>query len=369
MGLKNNFLYLSILLSSTLIELVEAKIILPELLAKQATSNIRFISHDAKFTYYQKKSGSLHFSTNYQVKEFINAKNGSQFSMISSPARRKIIISQNEHYNSYFSLRNNLKLFVINYGKFDVKTIGEGTYPKLHLTDEWLSFFDSTEKTLTFQNLDNNILKFKIKLNNNINPYFVPQVVMSDEDTIYYTDLSANGEVGLLKHSRSTGKTDILLKTRSPNLRAEICINNNDLFFAQYGTNNTKLGTTISKIKVPFPDFSKRELIYQSSEDDLGQLICNHTNGFVYFIKKYPTAAGFETDAVEVNITTKELKLISELKTLTSIINMDGTLLALNKGKYFIAKGNFDFKNVDSLGSLPPESATESIKEMEKNKP
>lgn len=369
MGLKNKLLFLSFLhLTFFSSSSLEAKIILPELLAKQATNNIRFISHDAKFTYYQKRSGSLHFSTNYQVKEFISGKIGSQFSMLSSPARKKIIITQNESFNSYFSIRNNLKLFIVDYGKFQPKPLGEGISPKLHLNDEWASYFDSAEKSIIFQNIDNNILKFKIVLNNNINPYFVPEVVMANEDTIFYTDLSGNGEVGILKHSRSTGKTDLLLKTRSHNLRAELCLNAKDIYFAQYGINQSKLGTNISRIKFPFTDFSKRELIYQSSDDDIGQLICNYSNESLYLLKKYPTVSGFDVDVAEINTTTKEVKLASELKTVTSLINMDGTLLALNKGKYFIVKGNFDFKNVDSLGALPPESASESIREMDKNK-
>ena len=56
---------LKIFLSLFMLTSVQAKIVLPELLAKQAVSNIRYLSQDGKFTYYQKRSGSLLFSSNY----------------------------------------------------------------------------------------------------------------------------------------------------------------------------------------------------------------------------------------------------------------------------------------------------------------
>jgi hypothetical protein len=40
---------------------------------------------------------------------------------------------------------------------------------------------------------------------------------------------------------------------------------------------------------------------------------------------------------------------MSEILTATNIINMDGVLLTLEKGQYYIVKGNVDYKNTDLL--------------------
>ena len=95
MALKNsNTMILKIFLTLVFSTSLQAKIVLPELLAKQAVTNIRFLSQDGKFTYYQKRSGSLLFSSNYKVIEMIKGQIGTQYTVIGTPARKKIIVMQ-----------------------------------------------------------------------------------------------------------------------------------------------------------------------------------------------------------------------------------------------------------------------------------
>lgn len=364
MVLKNKKIFLQILLFFIFNNSVMAKIILPELLTKQAVSNIRFLSRDGKFTYYQKRSGSLLFSSNYKVFEMIKGKMFSQYSLIATPAQRKILITQNENFNSFYASKESQKIFIVNFGETATTEVGFGSSPQLHLNDSWLSYYDHNKKVIHFENTNNRALAFFIKLNNSINPYFVPQVVMSDDNTVYYTDLNQTGAVGIISFKRSTEKTEIIFKAPTPMVKAEICLNQAYLVMGLFGINSSNEGSVISRAKLPIDNFSKREVLYTSSLNDVGQLLCNGNKNFS-FIKNTGTNEFPETDLFELDPDEKKISPLSELKTITSAIDMDGILLVTDKGKYFIAKGNVDYKNIDSLKALPPTSAARAIEEID----
>jgi len=346
---------------------VDAKIILSELLAKQAVGNIRFLSQSGKFTYYQKNSGSLLFSSNYKVFEMLKGPTGTQYSLIGTSTRKKIAITQNINFNTFYSLRSKENIFLVDYGGTEVREVGKGSNIQLHQEDTWISYYDFYTRTLTFESTANSATRFNIKLNNRSNPYFTPQVVMSDQDTVYYTDLGENGITGLLQYKRTTNKSELIYKLKNPMIRAEICLNNNQLIMSMYGLNFSKEGSVITKINLPFKDFTSRESIYSSNVNDIGQLVCDFKENSIVFIKNFGTNDQMSPDVVELDLKTKETNRLSEMFTITSLLNMDGTLLALDKGKYFIVKGSLDFKNIDSLKSLPPGGFGEAIKKIDQD--
>lgn len=364
MALRNKVI--PFLVSTLFVGLANAKIELPELLAKQALSNIRFISNSGKFTYYQKNSGSLLFSSNYKVIELLNSNVGTQYEVIGTPARKKLAITQNPTFHSFYSLRNNRKIFIADYGGQEVREIGLGTNPQLHVDDSWLSYYNYYKQTINFEHTVNSALKFSIKLNNRINPFFAPKVVMPDENTVLYTDLSETGSPGLLQFKRNTMKSEIVFKSQTPMVKLEICYNNNVLTMGEFGINFSNKGSAISKINYPFDDYTKRETVYTSKINDIGQILCGITPNSIVFIKNSGTAEAPSTDVYEVDLSSKSIKPLSELKSVTSIIDMDGSLITIDKGRTLIVKGTADFKNIDTFKVLPPSGATEAIKNLDK---
>jgi hypothetical protein len=328
---------------------IEARIVLPELLAKQAVNNIRFLSKDGKFTYYQKRSGSLIFSTNYKVQEVLKGEIGTSYTLFASSARKKIIILRNPNFNNFYSLRAKENIYIANYGENSPREIGAGLSPTLLLDDSWLSYYDPYTKILNFENTTNSALKFSIKLNNRLNPYFVPQVVMSDDNTVYYTDLSEAGIYGILEFKRNTAKSEIIYKAPNPMSKIEICLNQDQLILGVFGIHFSKAGSSISKLPLPFKDISKRESIYTSDLNDLGHLVCDFDKENIAFIKNTGDKNTPGHDIAGLNTTDKKLTFLSENKNISNIINMDGILLTQVKGKYYIAKGDVDYKNLDTL--------------------
>ena len=322
---------------------------LPELIAKQSTSNIRLISQEGKYTYYQKRAGSLYFSTNYKVNELIKGKPGSNYTVFVGSGQKKIAISQNENYHDYFSLRNPEMIYVADYGKLTIRKVGLGIAPKLHLDDTWISYFNPSLRLITFEQTDNPAIQFSIRINNRINPYFIPNVVMGDENTVYYTDIGENGISGLIEYKRSTAQTDIIFRASSPMLKFELCYDHSILYLAQLGINSSDLGSSISQITFPFKEFKKRETFYTSALNDLGHLVCDYSNDSLYFIKNTGTGLLAQFDIAQFNFKTKKISILTELKDTTTLINMDKTLITFEHGAYLIVKGKSDFKNIDAL--------------------
>lgn len=332
---------------------VEAKIVLPELLTKQAVNNIRFLTKDGKFTYYQKRSGSLLFSTNYKVQEMMKSNIGTEYTLFATSARKKIVILQNPDFNNFYSLRAKLNIFLVDYGDITPREIGTGISPNLLLEDSWLSYYDPYSKIINFESTANAALKFSIKLNNRINPYFIPKVIMSDENTVYYTDLSENGAVGVLEFKRNIGKSEIIFKAPTASIKADICLNQGYLILGLFGIHFSGAGSSISKAELPIKDFSKRDTIYTSDLNDLGHLVCDFDKENIAFIKNYGTTSSPAYDVASLNSSDKKITALSEMKTISNIINMDGTLITLEKGKYYIVKGEADYKSSDTLKAKP----------------
>lgn len=360
MGLVSKLL-LSINLITSLGHANDAKapIVLKELLTKQASENIRFISQDAKFTYYQKQSGTLHFATNYEAKEIITGKKNSNYALFSSNARKKLIITQNENFHSYYSIRSNDNIFLVDYGKFNVQKIAKGANPALHLNDQWLSYYNFQDHKLTFVNTESDVIKYDVTLNNPVNPYFSPVTVMLDDSNILYTDLSGNGEYAILQFKKSEKEPKLIYKLKDAKTKIELCLSNNQLFIGEFGLDDNSTGSKIYQIPTSFSDINKKTLIYQSGLNDVGQMICNYDDNKLMFIKTLIEKEEFITEAYEINLTTKALEARSNQKTLSSIFNMVGILVAMNKGKYFLIQGGMNFKSSDSLQFLAPEISTE----------
>jgi len=322
----------------------------PELIAKQANENIRLLSSDGKFTYYQKRSGGLLFSTNYKVYEFLKSTANTQYTLYSTQNRKKIAISEYNNFNNYLSLRKLEKIYTVNFGEYTPKEIGLGTNPQLHMGDNWISYYNFPEKTLYFEHTINSALKFKIKTSPKINPYFFPSVVMSNDNTIYYVDMNTSGVYGLLKFTRSTSKVEVLHSEKSPSQKIELAICNSKIYLLSSGINKVDSGTKIFEID-PKVEFGKLDRpIYTSSKDDVGQLTCSFDQKSLFFIKNVSNdSINTYTEIAEMNLTSKEINLITELKTVSSIQNMDGSLLTFDKGKILIIKGENLYKNVDSF--------------------
>jgi len=325
---------------------------LPELITKQDKKNIRYISDDGKYTYYQRSNGIFQFSTNYKVEEIIKLAEYTQFNLITGSAHKFMILEANEHYNDYLSLKSKSKIYIIEYGTKNIKKIANGVPLGLHLNDQYISYYDPYSRSLVVQNHINPSIKTTIPLANDMNPYFVPEVVMIDIDTVIYTDLNKKGIPGILIHKINSGKTQILEKFDTPNKQIEICLKGNKLFLAQYGLDPLTSGSSISYFKTKKLSIDTRTVIYQSKENDIGSLKCNFDDNSIYIVKTARSENGKITyDAAEINIESKNVQNLSDIHFVTSLVVMDGKLLIPYQNKHYVIKGASNLTKFDQLHS------------------
>ncbi len=336
------------LLSSSLCIQGESK--LPILSTKQDISNLRFISSDGKFTYYQKSSGSFLLSTNYKVKESIKLSQNTHFQVKTSQARKWVIVSANEDYQTYYSPQSLWKIYKIPFGKSQSKFIGKGLAPLLHLNDEWISWFNPFERKIHFINLNKEALKFSIPTANIKNPYFIPEVIMLDNNRILFTDINKKGFPGILLFEINSRKITLFQKFETPNIKLEICRKNKHIYVARYGFDNIEQASVIRQIKSSSLDYTKSKLVYQSNKNDIGQMICHISDDFIYFIKNISNSNGkIIYEVAQLNTTNKQVKIISDISFATQLLEMDGHLLLPYNGSYRVLLGENNMTQFDLL--------------------
>jgi len=327
---------------------------LPELATKQSIENIRFLSKNGTITIYQQRSGSLYLATNYKVFEIIKGNNETNYNVESSADRTNIIIEQDLTFHKNYSLLKNNKIFSLLKGDTSVKPVGEGRYPKLHLTDKWVSFYQPYKKELIFHQVDSE-LEFKIKLSNKLNPFFVPEVQMLSDNFIIYTDINKDGHTGLILYDRRAGKFDVILKVPDINRKLELCLNQENFFVAEIGVNQNSQKTIIYSMERPKIDMGKSTIIYESDFNDLGNLNCTYEKNYLYFVKnmeKERQRTSYEV--AKFNLKDKKVSIISDVMFATNYIDMDGNLLLPYQGTFYVLAGASDLKKFDLLKKEDP---------------
>src|SRR5690606_3051363 len=115
---------------------------------------------------------------------------------------------------------------------------------------------------------------FNIQTPVKLNPYFIPDVALLDDQTVLYTDMNENGESALIRFDRTKEKSKVLFKPNGINRRLEIC----------HGFNKTYLGAFpyqqfggASEIWEVDKEKGLSKPIYTSNYPDMGHMICDHT--------------------------------------------------------------------------------------------
>lgn len=320
---------------------------LPELMTKQALQNIKLITKDGKYTYYQRGSESLLLSSNYTVKEILKLESGSYFDVISTENRKRILIIADKDFHKKHSITQPRTIYFSSLGSDQVLKLAEGNSAQLHLNDEWASVYSIVEKKISFFNLSNNDLDFSIKLSNNFNPFFTPKIEMLNSDRVLYTDINNEGLTGLLSYNRTTKKNKLVYKVDEAYFKIEFCLHNKKLILGHFSFDRDNKYSQILISDLKKYDFKE---LYLSMTKDIGNLFCPLKEDKVYFIKDTSKKGKrFTSDVFSIDLNSKKLEQRTSMNTITQIISMDGMLLVPSKGKYYVLKGNSKLNTLDQL--------------------
>ena len=335
------------------------------MITKQNIHNLRFISHDGKFTYFQTNQGELILSTNYESKSVLKKEPTTYFLLYASPERKKIIIESSPTFFTSNNLKESHNLSTIDYGTNKLATLGVGISPKLHFQDSWASFYHADTKILVLQNLNQSSFQFEIQLQNPINPFFAPEVIMIDPNTVLFTDINKEGLYAIIKYTRAKNKSEVLFKADTPGVKIELCYKDNLLLFGQFPLSNINAQSSITQLKINGPEinFKNKELLYSSTFPDIGNMTYISSENKLFFIKAgkpIGSLTQYPFDLFSLNLKNKELKAITDFGFITHAINMDEQIFVPYNGKYYIALGEDTSKN-DQLKKIDVDEVIKKI--------
>jgi len=335
---------------------------LPVLTSKQDIKNIRYMSEDGRNTYYQRRSGGFYLSSKFKLHEIIKGKQGTEYSAYTSHHQKMLLVIANRTYHNLLSIRKPLDIFVTAIGSLSAKFVDSGVKPRLHLDDTWVSYYNHKEKVLHFRNIKNDINDFEINVGNALNPYFIPEVVMLNENEIVYSALNNNGFPGIIHFNRTSKEFVSIYKSNSINQRFEFCRNDKNLFITELTLNNDNQGTKIHKVMLPMIEKSlnAKSVIYKSKLNDFGKVICAGIKDSLYFIKNLTTDTGKEFyEVAQLNLTNNTVEVVTNLRYVTDLMYHGGRIIIPMHGKNYVLVGEHepadDRININDAYQEPPE--------------
>jgi len=317
---------------------------LPRLLTKHSADNLRFVSSDGEFIYIMKKSGVLGMVNNFNTYDVAIDQEGTNFLVSGSRFKNRLIIESVPRLNRELNVNKLHNISVIGRGKIQLTNIGEGITPKLHLNDEWISYYIPSQKKIVIQNVLTQKKHF-IQLAIKTNLFFRPAVEMINDQAVLFTDLSEQNNITLQQYNLSTKKNIIIYRSSQNATRMEICSNKDYLAFGEFPFDQVQRSSQILFIQLSkTSNLAGYETFYKSENPDIGHMICLKDK--IYFIKtiNFQKKINYKTTEVaKINLKNKNIEIISQLRNVSRLIEMDDRILIPFRGEYFVVEGEHNF--------------------------
>lgn len=326
---------------------------LPRFLTKHSPDTLRYISMDGRYAYVQKKPGVLGMVSSFRSVDFMSEPTASDFLVKSSRFRQRLIIETISNTHQDMSLVKNHKISVVDYGNTLIRQVGNGKAARLHLRDEWVTYYDIQQRIVLVMNLVTQ-KKFEIKLSAKANPFFVPEVEMVSGSGVVYTDINEAGYAALVSYDLQSLKSNILYKSSQNGTKIELCQHEDYLAMGEFPYDGVGRGSKIQTLPIrEVTNLAGFSTVYNSVDQDIGNMVC--TRDSIYFVKTFgvdPVLNHKVTDAVKLDLRTQTIAAKSDLKHVGQLIQMDGRVMIPLRGELFVLEGTANLGE-DSLKSTP----------------
>lgn len=314
-----------------------------QLLTKHALDAIRYIDGEGRVAYVRKRPGVLGIVSSFRSDEFVSDSPQSDFLVHATPLKRKVIVEIIQDQHTVFNVMRTNKLMLFNWGETKGKAIGTGMAPRLHLGDEWVSYFQPLKKSIVMKNSITE-KEYEIRLSPKANGFFVPEVEMVASDLIVYTDINEQGLAAVLSYNLLSKKSEVLYKASQTGTRMELCQGGRYLAIGEFPYEGVNRGSKILQLPVLATfNLGGYSTLYESSAQDIGNMVC-HGNE-INFIKTFNQSPEFgtkSTDVARLNVKTSRLIQRSNFGTVTQVLNMDGRILIPHRGSFYVLEGEYN---------------------------
>ncbi len=328
---------------------------LKKLLTKQQANKIRYLSSDGEFTYYQGHNGNLVLASNYETKEIIKGDQNHQYfiteesSFVSAQknSSKKILLEIiPDFYTNSHALKNH-QIHTLILGESLSTPLGEGIRGQIHLKGRYISYYRPSEKKIILHDSASNKKEYSIQLQNKINAYFTPSIVIPENNYLFYTDLNEKNQMGLLLFNLKDGKINPVYKTTISGKKIEICLLNNLLILGEFPLPGVDSDSSIFSLDIEKEkDFSLLKKIYHSEKADTGNLQCNSNLKEFYFIQNQSSEKKKSYELVRYDLQEEKVINLTNFEYTTNYFIMDGLVLVPFRQDYYIARGSYETKDI-----------------------
>lgn len=308
---------------------------------------------DGRTVYIQKKPGVLGLVSSFRAVDFLSDSSASDVLVTGSHNKIRLAIEVIPNAHLEYNLIKNHKIFIVNWGNAQAKEVGQGKAARLHLKDDWITFYDGYSRILHIHDLPSQ-KKYEIKLSTKSNPFFIPEVIMVSSDHVTYTDINEDGYAALISYNLSTKISSIIYRSPQTGTRLELCREESYMAIGEFPYDGVNRGSKIMHIKLQGQiNLAGYSTIYNSAVPDIGNIVC--TKDAVFFIKtmgQNKVLTTKTTDAVKLDINSQKLEEKTSLGNVTQLLEMDGRVMVPFRGEFYVIEGISNLGN-DTLKAIP----------------
>jgi hypothetical protein len=206
--------------------------------------------------------------------------------VIATKTKKHILVQEDNQPFSYFNPKKNKKIYWSTFKGTTLNLLGEGSMPKLHLDDQWASFFDAEKKAIQFESLE--LLgkqSYKINLNNKFSSYFIPEVSFIDYDQVLYTDINEKGEEALITYNLKNKAFSFIHKVVGPGKKISFCLQEKEIIIAEYDLGSTPQLSLFSITYRGERNFSDKKTYLTDNNKYLPRILCSPKDKSVFLLK------------------------------------------------------------------------------------
>jgi len=309
---------------------------LVELTTKQNIQTLKYFYKKDDSNFYMKGKDSLAFSSNYKSIPVLTDKIASEYGV--ATANNNIFLVWKK-FDSHRMLAPNsdAEIYLFEVKTKSIEKLGKGVSPKFLRDGRYISYYSMAKKEIVVINRYNRAKTYRIKVNSK-SPYYIPSYVLSDLDSLYYTDTNDKMLTGILKVDLDTKKRETLYKTNQYSINLELCSTKDNLYILE-SASGTDSFTNLYKLSFLEKDISKRDFLFQSSKGPAHSMICDNSTDSIFMIKTLKGLSGNISEVISYNMKEKKAYVHSDLKFVTSLLQIEEKLYIPFRKKVFLLDG------------------------------
>lgn len=308
---------------------------------KDKSSNLLYQTSDDQVRYLLQNQNTLNLIEMAKSTQVHKSESDiTHLELIATKNKKHILLAEDTTPFTNFNPNKNKKIY---WGAFKGSTInylGDGSMPKLHLNDQWASYFDAEKKSIVFESL---LLlgknTYRLSLNNKYSTYFIPEVSVIEHEQVLYTDLNEKGEEALISYNLKSKAFSFIHKTVGVGKKISHCMLGNELLIAEFDLSATPQLTLFSLVFRGDKNFSDKKTYYTDNYKYLPRLVCGPKDNSVFLLKNPAPMEKqkFSNQSILVNISIPKANTLEIPfdRFFSQIYLMDERILLQSSGKIY----------------------------------